>query len=96
MSFPQTTSNNAPVVETQRPLCKECVRNNNVAQQDRWHLSSIIVEWNSNVQDRTLYHKINSISHNVVPNVPQISSFDVVSITINSYQSIIRLHCATT
>ena len=52
------------------------------------HLYLIIVEGNGNAQDSALYAKINFVSPNVVPNVPQRLFIDVVSITNNSYQSI--------
>ena len=83
MIFPQTSGNHAVVVETQCPLCKQRVKNNNVTHKYRHSLSLITVEGNGNVQDKTLYHIINYVSQNMVPNFSQIST-----IINHSYKSI--------
>ena len=62
--------------------------NNNIAQQQRLPFSPITVEGNGNAQDRAICQNIHSISHNVVPNVPQISVIDLVRSSNVSQQPI--------
>ena len=71
MNFPQTSGNHVAVVEIECPQSEKRVTSNKVAQQHTKPLYPIIVEGNANIQDRTLYHIIDYVLENVVPNFPQ-------------------------
>lgn len=57
-----------------------------VAQQPRKTLFVLIVEENGNVQDKTFYHKTNSISYYVIANFLQILTIDTSTIIHHSSQ----------
>ena len=58
------------------------------SQQTRESLYPITTEGNSNVQYITLYEKINSVSHNLILEVPQTSIYNADFIKNNFHKSI--------